>query len=151
GASVATLSRVVQPRLDAEGVPGERGAALVCVASTLGVVVPPSLVLILLGDAMMRAHTEALNTTRASVRVINTQDVFVGALAPAGVLLALVPAIPWWLARRGARSVAARPAASPGWREWIVAVMTASFIVALLGAVTLGYLYAVEAAAAGGV
>ena len=151
GASVATLSRVVQPRLDAEGVPGERGAALVCVASTLGVVVPPSLVLILLGDAMMRAHTEALNITRASVRIINTQDVFVGALAPAGVLLALVTAMTWWLARRGARSVAARSADSPGWREWIVAVITASFIVALLGGVTLGYLYAVEAAAAGGV
>ena len=32
-------------------------------ASTLGVVVPPSLVLILLADAMMRAHTEAVNAT----------------------------------------------------------------------------------------
>ena len=145
GASVATLARVVQPRLDAEGVPAERGAALVCVASTLGVVVPPSLVLILLGDAMMRAHTEALNITHASMRIINTQDVFVGALAPAGVLLALIPAITWWLARRGARATATRPVPSPGWRDRIVAVVTALLIVALLGAVTLGYLYAVEA------
>ena len=151
GASVATLSRVVQPRLDAEGVPAERGAALVCVASTLGVVVPPSLVLILLGDAMMRAHTEALNITHASMRIINTQDVFVGALAPAGVLLGLVTAMTWWLARRGARASVTRPAPSPGWRDWIVAVVTALLIVALLGAVTLGYLYAVEAAAFGGV
>ena len=46
--------------------PPERAAALVCVASTLGVIVPPSLVLILLGDAMMRAHTEAVNITRES-------------------------------------------------------------------------------------
>jgi tripartite ATP-independent transporter DctM subunit len=151
GASVATLARVVQPRLDAEGVPAERGAAMVCVASTLGVVVPPSLVLILLGDAMMRAHTEALNITHASMRIINTQDVFVGALAPAGVLLALITAITWWLARRGARATATRPAPSPGSRDRIVAVVTALLIVALLGAVTLGYLYAVEAAAVGGV
>ncbi len=61
GASVAMLARTVSPRLDASGMPPERGAALVCVASTLGVVIPPSLVLILLGDAMLRAHTEATN------------------------------------------------------------------------------------------
>jgi TRAP-type C4-dicarboxylate transport system permease large subunit len=48
GASVAMLGRVVQPRLDAQAMPSERSAALVCMASTLGVVVPPSLVLILL-------------------------------------------------------------------------------------------------------
>src|SRR5258705_2885404 len=38
----------------ARRVPRVRGAALVCVASTLGVVVPPSLELILLGNAMLR-------------------------------------------------------------------------------------------------
>jgi len=151
GASVATLSRVVQPRLDDEGVPAERGAALVCMASTLGVVVPPSLVLILLGDAMMRAHTEALNLTRESMRIVNTQDVFIGALAPAGVLLLLAAVLTWWLDRRGSRSSGTQAAPSPGWRDWGVAVATALFIVGLLGGVTLGYLYAVEAAAAGGV
>jgi TRAP-type mannitol/chloroaromatic compound transport system permease large subunit len=57
----------------------------------------------------------------------------------------------WWLARRGASAAAPRPPASPEWGERLVAVVTASLIVALLGAVTLGYLYAVEAAAAGGV
>jgi TRAP-type mannitol/chloroaromatic compound transport system permease large subunit len=100
---------------------------------------------------MMRAHTEALNLTRESMRVINTQDVFVGALAPAGVLLLLAAALTWWLDRRGARSATADAAASPRWRDWAVALVTASFIVALLAGVTFGYLYAVEAAAAGGV
>ena len=90
GASVAMLSRTVSPRLAASGMAPERGAALVCVASTMGVVIPPSLVLILLGDAMMRAHTEATNLTRESVRIINTQDVFVGALVPAAILLRAV-------------------------------------------------------------
>lgn len=80
GASVATLSRIVQPRLLARGVPAPQSLAVVSVASTLGVVVPPSLVLILLGDTMLRAHTEAVNATHAVVRVINTQDVFRGAL-----------------------------------------------------------------------
>ena len=150
GASVATLSRVVQPRLDEQGLSTERGAALVCMASTLGVVIPPSLVLILLGDAMMRAHTEALNITRQSVRIINTQDVFVGTLLPAGILLLLGIALTWWLASRDLRGKERAPA-SPSTRDWIIASLTVAFIMVLLGGVTLGYLYAVEAAATGGV
>ncbi len=152
GASVAMLSRTLSPRLDAAGMTPARGAALVCVASTMGVVIPPSLVLILLGDAMMRAHTEALNLTRESVRIINTQDVFVGALLPAAILLGLCVGVAWWTNRRRMeprnRQVADD---SPSRREWVVAVMTAAFIGCLLAGVTLGYLFAVEAAATGAV
>ncbi len=46
GASVAMLSRSVAPKLAQRGVPAAESTALVCVASTLGVVIPPSLVLI---------------------------------------------------------------------------------------------------------
>jgi TRAP-type mannitol/chloroaromatic compound transport system permease large subunit len=147
GASAAMLSRTVQPRLDQSGMAPAKSAALVCVASTMGVVIPPSLVLILLGDAMMRAHTEAVNITGAAIRIINTQDVFVGALVPAGILLALCAAITWWNGRRKAPM----PTSAVSPRDWLVASITALFIASLLAGVTLGYLYAVEAAAAGGV
>jgi tripartite ATP-independent transporter DctM subunit len=159
GASVATLTRTVQPRLDAHGVAPERGAALVCVASTLGVVIPPSLVLILLGDAMLRAHTEALNATVTaagqavdrSVRIVNTQDVFHGALVPAAILLLLFVIVTWWMDRPAAAGRASDRALAdaPARGDWLVAVTATLVIAALLGAVTLGYLYAVEAAATG--
>ena len=84
GASVLGLARVVAPRLSAEGVPAATRDAIVAVASTLGVLVPPSLVLILLSDAMLNAHTYAVTATGRSDRVINTQDVFHAALLPAG-------------------------------------------------------------------
>jgi TRAP-type mannitol/chloroaromatic compound transport system permease large subunit len=152
GASVAMLSRTVLPQLAADGVPVARSAALVCMASTLGIVIPPSLVLILLGDAMMRAHTEAVNTTHASVQILNTQDVFVGALVPAAILFTFVAAIAWWTGRqqRATRAKAAPqpPAVAPS--EWLVAGATALCIFGLLAGVTLGYWFAVEAAAAGG-
>ena len=148
GASVAMLSRTVQSRLEASGVPLEKSAALVCVASTLGVVIPPSLVLILLGDAMMRAHTEATILTHESVRIINTQDVFTGALVPAAILLALC-ALVAWRTNRGAADAAGT--SRPALREWVTAGVTIAFIGSLFTAVTLGYLYAVEAAAFGAV
>jgi len=148
GAGVSMFSHLLHPRLVQAGVPTAHSAALVAVASTLGVVIPPSLVLILLGDAMMRAHTEALNATHAAVRIINEQDMFRGALLPALVVALLCAWVAWRMNRsRGAAEVPAAPRAS----EWITAAATLLLISGLLGAVTLGYLYAVEAAAAGGV
>lgn len=149
GASVAMLARTVQPRLQAAGFGFARGAGLVAMGGTLGVVVPPSLVLILFGDAAMRAHTEAVNVTHASVRILNTQDVFRGALAPAALLLLLSIGVALIVGRRsvhGARTAA--PAPTRG--DWIAAAITFGALVTLLASVTLGLLYAVEAAATGG-
>jgi tripartite ATP-independent transporter DctM subunit len=147
GASVAMLSRSVAPKLSARGVPAPESTALVCVASTLGVVIPPSLVLILLGDAMMRAHTEATNVTKAMVRIVNTQDIFRGALVPAAMFLALCLIVAWLLGRR---TPAREPAEHPAAMEWATAAVAAVFVVSLLAGVAAGYFYAVEAAAMGG-
>ena len=149
GASVAMLGRAVLPGLAATGVPTDKSAALVCVASTLGVVVPPSLVLILLADAMMRAHTEAVNATGIATRIVNTQDIFVGALVPALILLLLYAGVAWWNNRRTPRPQALPT--RPSTRDWIASMATVTLIGGLLTSVTLGYLYAVEAAATGGV
>lgn len=147
GASVAMLSRSVAPKLDQRGVPAAESTALVCVASTLGVVIPPSLVLILLGDAMMRAHTEATNVTKAMVRIVNTQDIFRGALAPAALFLALCLMVAWLMGRR---TPARDPGERPRLEEWLTAIIAAAFVVGLLAGVAAGYFYAVEAAAMGG-
>src|SRR5438309_1864170 len=79
GASVLGLSRVVSPRLAAEGIPAPNRHAIVAVASTLGVLVPPSLVLILLSDAI--ALTGALfsllvaaTTFTMILRLLGTAD-----------------------------------------------------------------------------
>src|SRR6201994_873114 len=87
GASVLGLSRVIAPRLSAEGVPAATRDAVIAVASTLGVLVPPSLVLILLSDAMLSAHTFAVTETGRGDRVINTQDIFHAALLPGAIFL----------------------------------------------------------------
>ncbi len=149
GASVAMLARTVHPRLAASGLPEAKNVAITCVASTLGVVIPPSLVLILLGDAMLRAHTEASNVTGLSGRIINTQDVFHGALLPAGLFLVLCSLITWWTGRRPDFPREPEPAVSRS--ERVTAIASILLILGLLGAVALGYLYAVEAAATGGV
>jgi TRAP-type mannitol/chloroaromatic compound transport system permease large subunit len=146
GASVLGLSRVVAPRLAAEGIPAQNRHALVAVASTLGVLVPPSLVLILLSDAMLSAHTIAVTATGRNDRVINTQDIFHAALLPGGLFLALCLVLSW-IAGRQATTLPKREPLS--WGEGVLAGTALAALLVLLGGVTLGYFYAVEAAAMG--
>ncbi|HEU5272509.1 MAG TPA: TRAP transporter large permease subunit [Xanthobacteraceae bacterium] len=149
GASVLSLSRALEPRLRASGVPLSLRAAAIAVASTLGVVVPPSLVLILLGDAMLSAHTIAVTTTGRPDRVINTQDVFHGALAPAGLFFAVALAVAWIVSRRvpSHATVEAREPITP--RDILLAVLSVVALVLLLGGVATGFIFPVEGAASG--
>jgi tripartite ATP-independent transporter DctM subunit len=146
GASVLGLSRVVSPRLAAECIEAPTRHAIVAVASTLGVLVPPSLVLILLSDAMLSAHTIAVTATGRSDRVVNTQDIFHAALVPGAIFLALCLALSW-VAGRTAAKLPARERLTAG-QAWLAATALVSLVV-LLGGVALGYFYAVEAAAMG--
>jgi tripartite ATP-independent transporter DctM subunit len=147
GASVSLLARVVSPRLQAQGVDVADRVALVSVGSTLGVLIPPSLVLLLLGDALMRAHTEAANATGRATRIVNTQDLLHGALGPAAIGLALLMLVAWW---RGRRHAGSGSPVQPAPREWALAAFTLAVLLALLGGVAAGVFYAVEAAAVGG-
>lgn len=159
GASVVTLSRTAAARWDEAGVPPGRRTALVAVASTLGAIVPPSLVLLLLGDAMLRAHTEGLNLAKAMslpvaemrVRVVNTQDIVQAVLVPGALLLAGWMVLAARVTRLGAARAAEVPPPRATRREVAVAIIVPVAIVALLGLVAVGRVRPVEAAAAAGV
>ena len=146
GASVLALSRVVAPRLAAEGIDAPDRHAIVAVGSTLGVLVPPSLVLILLSDAMLSAHTIAVTVTGRTDRVVNTQDIFHAAMVPGGIFLVLCLGLTWFVARNAAKLPSRAPLTAA--QGWIAALALVSLLV-LLGGVALGYFYAVEAAAMG--
>ena len=148
GASVLAIARTIGPRLERAGVPPAQREAVIAVASTLGVVVPPSLVLILLGDAMLTAHTIANNATGRAERIINTQDIFRGALLPAGLFVLLALGVAWLMARRETRQDAQR-VVTPSRADVAVSLATLAFLVLLLGGVAVGRFYAVEAAATG--
>jgi TRAP-type mannitol/chloroaromatic compound transport system permease large subunit len=142
-ASTSMLVHAALPRWREAGLGEARAAALTAVTSTLGVIVPPSLVLLLLGDAMLRAHTEALTLAGThAVRVINTQDL-VQACAPVALLLMLAwAATAWWQARGSAVEGTTHRNAPR-----LAGAIAALAVAALLTAVALGWVRAVEAAA----
>jgi TRAP-type mannitol/chloroaromatic compound transport system permease large subunit len=144
----AMLARLVAPRLGQTVCAS--AIALISVSSTIGVVVPPSLVLILLGDAMLRAHTEASNLPGyllGGQRIINTQDVFHSATLPATAVLLLWMLVAWWQGRR-VKSDATNPALTVN--QWLLSAMVVVVTVLLFSGVFFGKVLAVEAAATGG-
>jgi tripartite ATP-independent transporter DctM subunit len=148
GASVVALSRAVAPRLAASGMDAPSRHALIAVSSTLGVVVPPSLVLILLADGMLHAHYVAVHVTHRTERIVNTQDVFRGAMIPAALFLLLCLCVAVWESRR-AGTVEGSPTSRPVRADALVALATVALIVGLLAGVATGRFLPVEGAAAG--
>lgn len=147
--SASLLARLVAPRLGQ--MDSAAATALISASSTIGVVVPPSLVLILLGDAMLRAHTEASNLPNyilGNQRIINTQDVFHAALLPAACVLALWLLVAWWQGRQPRAAVQPNPVSAA---QWLVSLVAALATLLLLGGVFVGKVFAVEAAATGAV
>ena len=145
GASVLGLSRVVSPRLAAEGIEAPVRHAIVAVASTLGVLVPPSLVLILLSDAMLSAHTIAVTATgRTTVSSIRRTS-----FTPHSCREPFFsPSASRYPGSPAERDKGARPRPPDG-RPGMACGRALVSLVVLLGGVTLGYFYAVEAAAMG--
>jgi tripartite ATP-independent transporter DctM subunit len=161
GASVLSLARSVLPPLAKAGVAPADRVAVLALASTLGVVVPPSLVLILLGDAMMSAHTVAIAANSksalagvasgaASVRIVNTQDIFYAAALPALMVIVLcaTAAIIRFRPRLGSN---ASTLSRPSQGQWRTAFGALTVLAVLLGGVVSGHFFAVEAAACGAV
>lgn len=161
GASVLSLGRSVLAPLARAGVAPADRVAVLALASTLGVVVPPSLVLILLGDAMMSAHTVAVTAnsksaiatvadSAASARIINTQDIFYAAALPALMVIVLCAAAA--IIRFRHRLVQdAATIVQPTQPQWWTASGALIVLAVLLGGVVSGRFFAVEAAACGAV
>ena len=149
--SVASTAGLLQRTVDGKraNVDSAATVSLSSCAATVGLVIPPSLVLILMGDAMMRAHTEAFNSglvQAQGLHVMNTQDMFHAALLPGLLVFVLWSLVAAWTFRH-ADTESDVPALDT--KSLLKAWVAVALIVLLLTGVFNGLLYAVEAAATG--
>jgi tripartite ATP-independent transporter DctM subunit len=90
GATVLTIGLLALPTMLAAGYDRRLAAGIVCSAGTLGTIIPPSIVLILLGSFMQTANIEAqIRRGVQAAQAMTVQDIYLGALAPVGLLLCL--------------------------------------------------------------
>lgn len=87
GATVVTMGLLSLPTMLKRGYDIPLATGTICAAGTLGQIIPPSIVLVLLGDVMSAAYQQAqLEMGIFSPETVSVGDLFMGALIP-GLLL----------------------------------------------------------------
>ncbi|RVU31784.1 TRAP transporter large permease [Neptunomonas marina] len=89
GATVVTMGLLSLPTMLRRGYDPQVATGVICASGTLGQIIPPSIVLVLLGDVISSAYQQAqIDQGIFSPETVTVGDLFLGALIP-GLLLVL--------------------------------------------------------------
>ncbi len=158
GATVVTMGLLSLPTMLKRGYDPAVSTGTICAAGTLGQIIPPSIILVLLGDVLSSAYQQAqLNQGIYSPETVSVGELFAGALLPGLLLvglylvwlvfLALIR--PAWLPPHVAD--ANRPAGGLGSRVLRALLPPLFLILAVLGSIVAGVATPTEAAAVGSI
>jgi len=90
GATVVTMGLLSLPTMLKRGYSPEIAAGTICASGTLGQIIPPSIILVMLGDVMTTAYQQAqLEMGIYAPKTVSVGDLFAGALIPGLMLVAL--------------------------------------------------------------
>ncbi|MEJ2693128.1 MAG: TRAP transporter large permease subunit [Candidatus Thiodiazotropha sp.] len=90
GATVVTMGLLSLPTMLKRNYDPGFSSGVICAAGTLGQIIPPSIILVLLGDVLSAAYQQAqLDMGIFSPDTVSVGDLFIGALVP-GLLLVLL-------------------------------------------------------------
>jgi len=87
GATVVTMGLLSLPTMLKRGYAPEIATGTICAAGTLGQIIPPSIILVMLGDVISSAYQQAqLSQGTFAPKTVSVGDLFAGAVVP-GLLL----------------------------------------------------------------
>ncbi len=159
GATVVTMGLLSLPTMLKRGYHPQVATGLICASGTLGQIIPPSIILVLLGDVLSTAYQQAqLQMGIFSPDTVSVGDLFVGALLPGLLLVSLYALYIVILAVVKPDSVPAIPKSErqlnlPQLLLQVVKVLIPpiGLIVAVLGSILVGAATPTEAASVGAV
>lgn len=159
GATVVTMGLLSLPAMMRAGYDPKLASGIICASGTLGQIIPPSIVLVLLGEVLSSSFQQAqLKLGIFSPETVSVGDLFAGALLPGLVLVAFYIlyqiAVAWLRPETSPPLDAADVAAvSDGRLRHILKVLIPplALIVAVLGSILAGIATATESASVGAV
>ena len=90
GATVVTMGLLSLPTMLKRGYSPEIATGTICASGTLGQIIPPSIILVMLGDVMSSAYQQSqLASGNFAPDTVSVGDLFAGALVPGLLLVAL--------------------------------------------------------------
>lgn len=89
GATVVTMGLLSLPAMMRAGYDPRLATGVICASGTLGQIIPPSVILIFVGDLLMGANQLAAQRTGRPLDPVSVGDLFIGALIPGLSLVAL--------------------------------------------------------------
>jgi len=90
GATVVTMGLLSLPTMLKRGYGPEIATGTICASGTLGQIIPPSIILVMLGDVLTTAYQQAqLQTGNFAPKTVSVGDLFAGALIPGLLLVGL--------------------------------------------------------------
>lgn len=156
GATVVTMALIALPAMLRNGYDPRLAAGTVCTAGTLGQIIPPSTLLIILSEVMSTAYQQAqFEQGKFSVETISVGQIFAAALVPGLVLVILYILyilVTAWLAPKRAPALPQMAGERVNLRRiGSVLVPPMALIIAVLGSILGGIATPTEAAAVGAV
>jgi tripartite ATP-independent transporter DctM subunit len=155
GATVVTMGLLSLPTMLRRGYSPQIATGTICAAGTLGQIIPPSIVLVLLGDVLSSAYSQAqLAQNNFSPDTVSVGDLFAGALLPGLllVLLYIVFLVGVAIFKPDAMPAASRDQARANWGDVLRALIPPlALILAVLGSIIGGLATPTEAASVGAV
>ena len=155
GATVVAMGMIALPTMLRAGYSPSVASGIVCTAGTLGQIIPPSTLLIILADVMSNAYQQAqYEQGKFSVEALSVGQFFAAAIVPGLVLVALYLA--YILIRGALRPQDMPPAhidlAKPDRGEVVAAIVPPVLLIfAVLGAILGGIATPTEAASVGAI
>lgn len=154
GATVVAMGLISFPAMRKSGYSPALSSGLICAAGTLGQIIPPSVVLIVLGDVVGSAYQQAqLASGNFAPSTVSVSDLFVGALLPGLVLVGAFMIFLLVVALVKPDILPATPRATYGKALWIKAISALVppllLITGVLGSILGGIATATEAASVG--
>jgi tripartite ATP-independent transporter DctM subunit len=160
GATVVTMGLLSLPTMLKRGYDKRVVAGTICASGTLGQIIPPSIILVLLGDVLSSAYQQAqLDMGIYAPKTVSVGDLFIGALIPGLLLVAAYLIYIVLLAMLRPKLMPAIPDAElttlrgPGMAARVLKALfpPLALIVAVLGSIMAGWSTPTEAAAVGAV